>query len=187
MGVDLIDWRRRIAAFPNLGLLRRRKRRMEDGGLTKEGQWWRMQIVVGFATLAVGLCLSQTAPLCPYIVAEIEPEHSINPTQTVPNVGTHTNHLVFLVAPHLLLLRGGDVEVNPGPGKISWDEDKIIGRSSGTPTSSEWVFTQKQENEALKKQSEEEAEKQKADRRTRVKIGRCKKQCFQNKVLVYYS
>ena len=174
MGVDLVTWRTRIAAFPNLGPERRRKREEGPSGLIEEGQWWRLQIVLGFAILAVGLCIFQTAPLCPFIVGQpsdpTQPSPAQpNPTQqTVPNDGTATNELVFHAAPHLLLLRAGDVEVNPGPGdeKIIWDDDKIIGRSGP----SEWVFTQKQENEALlKKQSEEEAAKaqQKAEEEAR--------------------
>ena len=163
MGVDIDVWRKKIAAFPNQGPTRRR-RRSEGVKLTNEGKWWRKQIRIGFAVLAAGLALFYTAPLCSYIVSQpsdVTPRPWFNQSFTENHQkGTLTND--DLNVPTHLLLLGGDIEVNPGPvnedKKISWDDDNILGMSSGTPTSSMWIFKQEQEKQALLKQSQEEAE-----------------------------
>ena len=162
MGVDIVVWRRRIAAFPNRGPARRR-RRGEGDSLSNEGKWWRKQIFLGLAVLAAGLALFYSAPLCSYIVSQPSddrPQPWLNQSLMENHQnGTPTND--DLDVPTNLLLLCGDIEVNPGPvnedKKISWDDDHIIGMSSGTPTSSMWVFKQEQEKQELK-QSEEEAE-----------------------------
>lgn len=160
----MVVWRRRIAAFPNLGRTRKRKRPEDSSGLTREGQWWREQIFLELAVLAVSLFFFKTAPLCSYIVAqpeEIEPQHWINQTHTVPDAGTNTNELVFLVAPHLILLRGGDIEVNPGPSGGAWEGHSEKQSNGGLGS---WTFRPAKLEEEMRQREEKQRQEEAAER-----------------------
>ena len=190
MGVDLTVWRMRIAGFPNRGPSRRRKRRedslakcwgrsmvlgVQDSPLSREGKLCRKKIFQGSIISAL------LSLFVFYLLFKVENgdqntglQHFSSSTTAQPLAGRDTNNDIFFNVPHLLLL-GGDIEENPGPDKkISWDNTDVIARSSGTPTCSEWVFTQKPENQALqggeeeaKKAAKEELEREKTEEKER--------------------
>ena len=148
---------------------------VQDSPLSREGKLCRKKIFQGSIISAL------LSLFVFYLLFKVENgdqntglQHFSSSTTAQPLAGRDTNNDIFFNVPHLLLL-GGDIEENPGPDKkISWDNTDVIARSSGTPTCSEWVFTQKPENQALqggeeeaKKAAKEELEREKTEENER--------------------
>ena len=148
---------------------------VQDSPLSREGKLCRKKIFQGSIILAL------LSLFVFYLLFKVENgdqntglQHFSSSTTAQPLAGRDTNNDIFFNVPHLLIL-GGDIEENPGPNKkISWDEQDILARSSGTSTCSEWVFTQKPENQALqgeeedsRKAAKEELKRQKTEENER--------------------